>query len=242
MINDKTIAFDEESKGWTSFFSYEPELMAGLNGKFFSFKDGELYQHNSRNVPRNNFYGVQYTSKVSVVFNENPSTEKMFKNIMLESNKAWSVKLDTNLGTGEIFKSEFEKKKSRFFAYTRRNEDESNLTSFSTNGIGISRSITLNTIAFTFVNDIISIGDKLNQMQSGVPVELGIVQAATPTSITVSAFANAPSVGDFCYATKNSRVEGGELRGYYMRANLESDETDFSELFAVTTSTVESYV
>lgn len=244
MINEKTIVFDEEVKGWTSFFSYEPEFMTSLNGKFFTFKGGELWLHNSKNTPRNNFYGDQFTSKVAVVINENPSTEKMFKNIMTESNKTWNIKLKTNLTEGEIFKDEFEKKKSRYFAYTRRNEDTTDLTSFAANGIGNSQSIIGDVITFTRMNDLISVGDKVTQIQNGVAVVIGTISSINwlDKSLSFGAFDNNPLVGDFCYATKNARVEGGEMRGYFMRVDMENDDTDFSELFAVTSNTAESYV
>lgn len=244
MINERTITFDEEVKGWTSFFSYNPENMTSLNGKFFTFKGGELWLHNSKVTPRNNFYGTQFTSKVAVVMNDNPSTEKMFKNIMTESNKTWDIKLKTNLTEGEIFKDEFQKKKSRFFAYTRRNENASDLTSFAANGIGNSQSIIGDVITYSRLSDLISIGDKVTQIQSGVPVIIGTVSSInwSDKSLSFGAFDNAPSIGEFCYATKNPRVEGGEIRGYYMRVDMENTDTDFSELFAVTSNTAESYV
>ncbi len=47
---EQTVTFDEEVNGWTSFFSFVPEFMIGLNGNFFSFKDGEMWIHNSHNV------------------------------------------------------------------------------------------------------------------------------------------------------------------------------------------------
>ena len=244
MITDKTIVFDEEINGWTSFFSYDPEYMTGLNGKFFTFKGGELWQHNSPKVPRNNFYGNQFTSKVSLVLNERPSVEKMYKNIMLEGNKKWNVKLKSNLTEGEIFKDEFHKRKSRFFAYTRRNENQEDLTSFAANGIGVSTGVVGSDFYFNKIGDLISVGDKLVQVQSGSQVIMGDILAIDKESgiITVSALENQPEVGALCFATKNPRSEGGELRGYFMRVDLENDDTDFSELFAVTSNTVDSYV
>ncbi len=241
---ENTITFDEEVKGWTSFFSFVPEFMVGLNGKFFTFRNGDLWQHNSKSVPRNNFYNEQFTSKVGLVLNDNPSTEKMFKNIMLEGNKSWKVSLKSNLTEGSIFKDEFQNKKSRWFAYTRRNEDAADLSSFSANGIGNVQNIVGTEIFFNKISDMICVGDKLTQMQSGIAVEIGIIQSIDPQANTLSfgAFDNTPALSEFCYATKNARVEGGEMRGYFMRADLENDDTDFTELFAVTSNTADSYV
>lgn len=241
---EKTIKFDEEVNGWVSFYSFLPEFMAGLNGKFFTYKNGDLHKHDSLDVPRNNFYGEQFTSKVSVVLNDAPSTEKMFKNIMLEGNSPWDIVLTSNLTNGTISKEEFEKKKSRYFAYTRRNENEADISSFSTNGIGVSTGVNATSIIFTRVNDMICIGDKLTQMQSDIPVEIGIITGIDKTTgeVSFAAFDNQPSIGDFCYASKSARIEGGEIRGYYLRVDLENDDEEFAELFAVTSNTAESYV
>jgi len=245
MIDDKTIVYDEEVKGWTSFFSYEPELMTGLNGRFFSFSEGELYLHNSKNVPRNNFYGEQYSSKVSVIFNDDPSTEKMFKNIMLEGNKTWSVNLKTNLTEGSIFRDEFHKKKSRYFAYTRRNEDNKELSSFAANGIGVAESVVGNVLGFkSDINNSINIGDNVTQIQGEEPIEIGFIESIDRKnkSLSFGVYENPPSGSGFCYATKNARIEGDKIRGYYMRADLENIDIDFSELFAITSNTANSYV
>lgn len=176
--------------------------------------------------------------------NDAPSTEKMFKNIFLEGNKKWKTTINTNLSDGVIYKDEFQQKQSRFFAYTRRNEDDSNLSSFSTNGIGNIQEVVAATVRFNSINDLLGIGDKLTQIQSGIFVEIGIITSIDKATgfVGFSSFANTPSVAEFCYATKNARVEGGEIRGYFMRVDLENDDTDFTELFAVNSNTAESYV
>lgn len=241
---ESTVTFDEEVKGWTSFFSYLPEFMTGLNGKFFSLRNGDLWQHNSKNVPRNNFYGEQFTSKVSLVLNDDPSVEKTFQNIFLEGNKTWAINLNSNLAEGSIYRSEFQKKKSRFFAYTRRNEDAKDISSFGTYGIGNTTDIIGSTIFFRNINDMVCIGDKLTQMQSGIPIELGVIENIDRLTgeVTLSSLENQAALNEFCYATKYARVEGGNIRGYYCRVDLENDDTDFTELFAVNSNATESYV
>ena len=63
-----TLAYSESVKGWTSFYSYMPEVMIGMNSHLYSFKNGNLYQH-SVNDNRNNFYGVDYPSTITAVIN-----------------------------------------------------------------------------------------------------------------------------------------------------------------------------
>jgi len=42
-----TLTYSEGSKGFPSFYSYNPEYMIGMNNFFYSFKNGQLYRHNT---------------------------------------------------------------------------------------------------------------------------------------------------------------------------------------------------
>ena len=50
------------------------------------------------------------------------------------------------------------------------------------------------------------------------------------------------SIGDFIIGLKDSRIEGGNLRGYAMRIDLENDSTDKVELFSVNSDVMKSYM
>ena len=95
-FTDLTVSYSENSKGWTSFFSYIPEQMVGMNNFFYSFKGGNIYQHNT-NALRNNYYGVQYMSQIKSVFNEVPLENKVFKTLNIEGENAWTATLETDL-------------------------------------------------------------------------------------------------------------------------------------------------
>mgnify|MGYP001370730779 CR=1 FL=1 len=85
-----TVSFSEDVKGWVSFKSFIPEQALSLSKKYFSVKDGALYQHNvleSENV-YNNFYGVQYDSSITAVLNAEPSVIKSFKTLNYEGTQA----------------------------------------------------------------------------------------------------------------------------------------------------------
>ena len=99
----QTLAFDETSNGWTSFFDYVPNQIFSLNNNYFTAKGGKIYQHyklapnsNSRSV----FYGLQTDSNVTVVFNGAPSMVKNFQTINYEGDSGWrmdSFKTNTDL-------------------------------------------------------------------------------------------------------------------------------------------------
>ena len=91
MAIKETLSYSEGSKGWPSFYSYIPEYMMGMNSYFYSFDQGNLYRHNTNTV-RNNYYGEQFISSVTGVFNYKPQQIKVFKTMSFESNAAWECK------------------------------------------------------------------------------------------------------------------------------------------------------
>ena len=42
----QTLAFDESVLGWTSRFTYEPEQSFSIQNKYYTVKEGKLWQHN----------------------------------------------------------------------------------------------------------------------------------------------------------------------------------------------------
>lgn len=121
MAENYTLTFDTTSQGWTSFWSFFPEKIVGMNNYLYTFKNGNLYQHNV-NETRNNFYGQQYNSKVTSVVNAKPLVNKVFKTLYLESDDSWSALLNTDKISGNIDYSWFEKKESDWFAFIRLDE------------------------------------------------------------------------------------------------------------------------
>ena len=86
-----TLAFDEDSLGWVSFYSYIPEYMDGLLNNYYSFKFGNIWKHYSPSVIRGTFYGVANNSSVTFVFNSQPSLIKNFNTINYEGTLGWQV-------------------------------------------------------------------------------------------------------------------------------------------------------
>jgi hypothetical protein len=87
-IKQETVAFNDDIKLWTSFYSYKPDYMVRRGLGMASFSQGDVYRHNS-NQRHNNFYKVQYTSKISVVGNALPNLMKFYKGIKLEGSSGW---------------------------------------------------------------------------------------------------------------------------------------------------------
>ena len=125
-----TLTYSPQDKGWPSFYSFIPESMVGLNNYFYSFKNGQLYRHNT-NENRSNFYGVQYDSTVTSVFNQSPLENKLFKTLEVQSDKKWKADLETDLLDSQglpqealIEKDYFETKEGNQFAFIRYVSDK----------------------------------------------------------------------------------------------------------------------
>ena len=89
-----TLSFDESVKGWTSLFDYKPNQIISLNNNYFTANDGKLYIHYtlaSNTTARGVFYGVNYNSNVTFVFNGNPQMVKNFQTINYEGDSGWKM-------------------------------------------------------------------------------------------------------------------------------------------------------
>ena len=153
MSTTYTLTYSEKFQGFPSFYSYIPDYMIGMNSHFYTFHKGDMYKHNvattigGATVPRNNFYGSQYSSSMTSVFNDAPLDNKIFKTINLESSfataaDAWSGQFDTDIQkTGFIDASFFEKKEGAWFAYMRNEPGSTALVSGTNTSTGVNQLI-----------------------------------------------------------------------------------------------------
>lgn len=141
----KTISFDTELNGWTSFISFNPIFGCSLNSKFYTFQEdtGDLWLHHDESS-RCLFYGTQYGSSVTFVVNQNPSIIKTFKSINYEGTGDWIMTssitdkdkaypipaytatdyIDPN--TGIPYKVGFDKFENKYFSWIKNNTTSSN--------------------------------------------------------------------------------------------------------------------
>ena len=86
-----TLGYSPRSKGWTSRYSFIPESGITLYNKYYTFKNGNAYLHNSETGLRNNFYGTQYNSEVQVIFNDGPGFVKDWLSLNYEGSVGWTA-------------------------------------------------------------------------------------------------------------------------------------------------------
>tara|TARA_R110000851_G_scaffold117098_2_gene243644 strand:+ start:12169 stop:13002 length:834 start_codon:yes stop_codon:yes gene_type:complete len=187
-----TLTYSPNVKGWPSFYSYLADYMVGMNGFFYTWSGGNLYRHNTNEL-RNNYYGVQYNSTITSVFNEAPMTIKLFKTMSYESDDQWEcTSLVTDLSTGSMpgtpgspLQTWFVQKEGEWFTFLRENEGSVNFRARSSAGIGTILTATgpIGATIVTFQLDnlgsILSVGDMAYQVIPSVPPAV----SGTPTLI-----------------------------------------------------------
>lgn len=239
-----TLTYSDEAKGWTSFYSYHPEAMNSVGSNFYSFKNGQIYKHNSTSSNRNVFYGESAANtEVEFVVNDGPSDVKLFKSVELEGNTGnWTATIATDLDAGHINPSSFEKKEGKYWAYIRRNQsDDLNPELLSVQGIGNVTGVNGTIISFSSVPSSVRIGDSLYHTDGSSNLVIGTITAISGGDITVDSVTNAPSIGEFAFSTKDPRAESFGLRGYYSNIRLVNDDTGSVELFAVNNEIIKSF-
>ena len=92
--NSFTIGFrnerSEKEEGFTSRFSFIPDVYGWYKSTLTAFSGGKLWLHNDNEL-RNNFYGVQYKTIVRLLSNIKALIKKRFIRIFVTSNKKWSA-------------------------------------------------------------------------------------------------------------------------------------------------------
>lgn len=252
---ENTLTYSENVAGWVSFYSYIPEMMVGMNSYFYTFKNGELYRHNS-NENRNTFYGSFTPTSITSVFNPDVLTVKNFKTISIDADDSWSCSVITDLGNGFIDKDWFELKEGNWFAYIRRNDigspviSSDDLRMRSVQGLGTVSTVNSTipaavVLTFTFnIGTIISVGDTMYKNNAGTVVKIGDIVGTTANTITVNttvAGGSVPSANDFMLYIKNSIAESYGASGYYMQFEITNDSQARTEIFSISSSIFKSY-
>lgn len=253
MSQNYTLTYSETVKGWPSFYSYFPDFIKGMNQYLYTFKGGNLYRHNTGTV-RNQYYGVNYPSKVTSVFNQEPTTVKVFKTIELESDDRWDIDIVTDLGAGAMPSTDFVKKEGSFFAFIKRIAGTENLALRSTQGIGVLQSTTgqsPNIIQVSFdlpVSTMISIGDEVyystfigpEPNDYSDPIEIGPITSMSSDRKTI--FINAINYlpagsvvpnDAFILVLKDPVAESYGATGYFLEFTITNYNTQAVELFTV---------
>jgi hypothetical protein len=256
-----TVSYNEPTQGWSSFFSYSPEFMIGMNNAFYSFKGGQLYVHNSGSVPVCNFYAVQGISTITSMVNERPLERKLFKAVALESDAPWQADFSTDESqqTASVTTAQYVLKEGMYFSNIKHDSalvTTPNFKNRSAIGVGIIASPITGaglTRTFTFATNVelstsISIGDRIfygNPVGATVPSLSvgGTISAISGNTITTNGSGD-PSVGTagiFVVVVKNAQAESYGISGGYSQMTLTHTPATQSELFSVEINYMKSF-
>lgn len=134
-----TTAFDEDSNGWTSRFSFDPQVGGSLRNNFYTFKNGGIWEHYSTAVNKGTFYNLTVNSFVTMVFNASVSEVKNFNTLNYEGSLGWELEsliTDTDMAIpvqpftqvynlaniqNQLFSNTFKRKENKYFATIMNN-------------------------------------------------------------------------------------------------------------------------
>jgi hypothetical protein len=218
-------------------------------------------------VPNDGFTPTKLTS----VFNQSPLENKLFKTLNLEGDDSWSATMVTDLqNSGSIAKEWFEKKESSWYAFVRNSgSNPATVEQYSLrsmNGLGTSTNITPSvfptpptaalTIEFPIsplvtLKGILSVGDFFYFVTGSAPFYAGIVTAVNvdlPRGInevvidtTDPTVTPIPSATEYFMFLKDSIAESHGVLGHYCIFDIENNNTEEINLFAVESDIMKSY-
>jgi len=97
------LVFDENVKGWVSFYSYKPTQALSVVNDLWSIQYANIWKHYSNDVNVSTFYGQSTPSSVVFLFNDNPSINKVFQTVNYEGDSGWQVDYFNSDPTGYDF-------------------------------------------------------------------------------------------------------------------------------------------
>jgi len=187
-----SISYSEDTKGWVSKLDFIPDTGISLNGKYYTCYTGKLYEHHYPTASRGNFYGQNRTAGVKLIFNQEASAIKNFKNIIYEGTTGWSITgegIKTDQQEGKVI--EFKEKEGKYFGLISGVETEldtisgseldSRLKDFSIQGLGNIASHS-GTETFGCANAALSINSGVVGAAVTGAVTSGTIQSISPST------------------------------------------------------------
>lgn len=225
------LIFVEKAIGFTEYQTFEPDFMLSANNEFYSWKNGIMYQHNASET-RNNFYGVQYESKLKFSVNHSFGSGKIFNALGIYSTHPWLAKLKTPSTAREIPKDSFDKQNEFWFSEIMGNTND-DIYNNSVFGLG-SYPVSAGVININFIPDGMCVGDKI--ISKDITFIANEIIGVSGNTITLQN--NVTHTSTFLMYAKNQNIDGASIKGNIMEVELISDETEKVEIRAVKTEAI----
>ena len=241
---NSTVSFSESTNGWVSRKSFIPEAGFSLENKYFTFKNGHIFEHHV-NAAHGNFYGSSSIPYVEFLLNEAPANMKNFRTLNYEGDSGWTcASITTDQQDGDV--SSFIEKENKYFNYIKGVEETEttlDVKALNVQGIGTwnSRAANLASVTLTVNAGIppeLQIGDKLYEyLGHGGYNLIGAITGKTATTVTASTDGTGESAGSssavYILYVKDARWQTSGLLGYYAKVKMQNIQTTSKELYSV---------
>lgn len=123
-ITDYTFGFSEPRNAYSAFYDYNPEWITVAGNVVISWKSGELWVHNNTTAYAN-FYGVQQTPSIKLIFNQSPNIKKHYNTLTTLGNTTWTAPLTSDIVTNmnnnsKLLSADFKIKDDKYHASFKR--------------------------------------------------------------------------------------------------------------------------
>lgn len=138
------ISFSDKLNVWNCFYDYIPDFLEGSGMDLVSWKDGQLYIHNSDSVVPLNFYGIQHDAGIEIASSaSDPINVKSPTTLEIQDNSTYQLVGDVEVidwetydegvktETGQVsslITEDFEYREGKAYAAFLRDENSPNLT------------------------------------------------------------------------------------------------------------------
>ena len=239
---NSTVSFSESTNGWVSKKSFIPEAGFSLENKYFTFKNGHIFEHHV-NAAHGNFYGSSSIPYVEFLLNEAPANMKNFRTLNYEGDSGWTcASITTDQQDGDV--SSFIEKENKYFNYIKGVEETEttlDVKALNVQGIGTwnSRAANLASVTLTVNAGIppeLQIGDKLYEYDRGYNL-IGAITGKTATTVTASTDGTGESAGSssavYLLYVKDARWQTSGLLGYFAKVKMQNIQTTSKEIYSV---------
>ena len=123
-VTDYTFGFSEPRNAYSAFYDYNPEWITVAGNVIISWKNGELWVHNNTTAYAN-FYGVQQTPSIKLIFNQSPDIKKHYNTLTTLGNTTWTAPLASDIVTNmnnnsKLLSTDFKIKDDKYHASFKR--------------------------------------------------------------------------------------------------------------------------
>lgn len=97
----ETLGFEEKYNSFGSFYDIDCDYMVCAENDLYMFYNGNLWKRSTA-TQYSNYFGVQYTPFITLVFNETIGVKKVFNSVAYQSDKIWASPTKGDIYTNRI--------------------------------------------------------------------------------------------------------------------------------------------